>query len=99
MDIKEVINRIGIIRTRANLSARELSLMLDKSSGYINKLETTGFKLSIDTLLEIINICGSTPEEFFYENLSSHKIDKDIIMLLNKVNPEKKQAILSILKN
>lgn len=41
MDINDIIDRIGIIRTRANLSARALSLAIGKSDGYIHLLETS----------------------------------------------------------
>ena len=99
MDKNEIVARIGIIRTRANLSARELSMMIGKSPGYINKLETSKFNLTIDALLDIIYACNSSPEEFSYGDINSHKLDKEIILLLNKSNADKKQAILSILKN
>ena len=40
MDIREIVNRIGIIRTRANLSARALSLAIGKNASYIHLLES-----------------------------------------------------------
>ena len=40
MDLKEIIARIGIIRTSANLSARALSLMIGKNASYIHVLES-----------------------------------------------------------
>ena len=39
MDIKEIIKRIGIIRTKANLSARALSQNAGLNDGYINRLD------------------------------------------------------------
>ena len=40
MELKEIVARIGIIRTRANLSARALSLMIGKNASYIHLLES-----------------------------------------------------------
>lgn len=56
MEIKEIVARIGIIRTRANLSARALSLMIGKNASYIHLLESekTTFEPSLSVLLDII---------------------------------------------
>ena len=65
MDRDEIINRIGIIRTRAKITARALSLAINKNPAYINQMESThGFEPSLGTLLEILDVCGVTPEEF-----------------------------------
>ena len=77
MIINEIIDRIGILRTRANLSARGLSLAIDKNASYINILESNrSFEPSLSTLLKIIEVCGSTPEEFFYGDIHSIKPTK-----------------------
>ena len=99
MDIKEIIKRIGYIRTNKKYSARELSLMVDKSEGYINHLESIGFNFSVQTLIDILEACECSAEEFFYENFEHYKQDKEIIELLKKVNKDKKEAIISLLKS
>jgi len=99
IDLNEIIKRIGIIRTRANLSARELSLRIDKSEAYINRLEyRKNFEPSIGVLNDIINVCNSSHEEFFYYNIHQHKADKEIIDLLKNASDEKKRAIIALLK-
>lgn len=65
MELKEVIYRVGYFRNKMNLSARSLSLMLGKNKAYITKLEAGDFEPSMQTILEIIEICNTTPEEFF----------------------------------
>ena len=40
MDKNEIINRINIIRNKANLSARALSQKVELNDGYINRLES-----------------------------------------------------------
>ena len=56
MDLKQIVERIGIIRTRANLSARALSLLIGKNASYIHLLESekTTFEPSLSVLLDII---------------------------------------------
>ena len=97
---QDIIIRISRARTNANLSARALSQKIEMNDGYINRLESKkDFLPSVEVLLKIIDVCELTIEEFFYDNYSSYKIDKEIIDLLKNTNDEKKKAILTILKN
>lgn len=98
MDIKEVIVRIGYFRNRANLSARGLSLSIGKNSAYITKMESGEYEPSMRVILDIIEACGTTPEEFFYQDLSSYKLDKENLTLLKTLNENKKAALKELLK-
>lgn len=100
MDLNEIIKRISIIRTRANLSARELSLRIGKNESYINRLEyRKNFEPSISVIADIAEVCGSSFEEMFYYDINQYSIDKEIISSLQKTNPKKKQAILDLLNS
>lgn len=99
MDINDIIDRIGIIRTRANLSARALSLAIGKSDGYIHLLETSrNFEPSLSTLLEIISVCGCTPEEFFYGDIHRYETDKKALEFLKTLSEAQKEAIMNLYK-
>ena len=98
MKIKDVIARIGYFRNRANLSAKALSLSIDKNPAYINKMERGEYEPSMKVVLDIIEACGITPEEFFYEDISSYKIDKETLSLLKRADETKKLAIQALLK-
>ncbi len=98
MDKQEIINRISFARTKANLSARALSQKIDMNDGYINRLESKkDFLPSVEVLLNIINECGITPEEFFYHNSFDYEEDREIIQLLKRAKPEIKKIILELL--
>lgn len=101
MDKNEVVQRISTLRTKAGLSARDLSLRIGKNSAYISRLESKNdsFEPSVTALLEIIEACGSTPLEFFYYNIYDFQKDKEIIDLLKNVNQVKKDSIINLLKN
>jgi transcriptional regulator with XRE-family HTH domain len=101
MELDELIHRIGVLRARANLSARALSLKINMNECYINRLENnkTKFEPSLGTLFSIIEACDSTPEEFFYHNINEFKIDKQTIDLLKKLSHEQKEALMTLLKN
>ena len=100
MELKEIITRIGIIRTRANLSARALSLMIGKNESYIHLLESdkTTFEPSLSVLLDIIEACGSTPAEFFSEDINQYKINKQTLDFLKILSPYQKKAIMNLYK-
>jgi transcriptional regulator with XRE-family HTH domain len=100
MEIKEVIQRISQLRTKANLSARELSLRIGKNEAYITRLESKNtFEPSVSTLLDIITVCNSNELEFFYYDINQYKKDLEIINLLKTTTEKKKQAIIDLLKN
>jgi len=100
MDRKEVIRRISTLRYRANLSARALSHLIDMNDGYISGLESNkNFVPKMEVLFRIIDVCGSTPEEFFYENFDKYKIDKKTFLFLDSLSQTQKEAIVNLYKN
>ena len=100
MELNEIINRISQLRTREGLSARELSLRIDKNEAYINRLEyRKNFEPSISVINDIVEACNSSLEEFFYYDMNQYKKDKHIISLLQKAKPEIKDSITKILEN
>ena len=109
--IDDTISKITAIRMRCGLSARKLSMSLNnRSENYITLLENKrSFLPPLETLLEIITTCGSTPQEFFADpNVLAFYADQDTINLLNnnkelldllkKATPEKKATALAVLK-
>ncbi len=99
MDINEIIDRIGIIRTRAHLSARALSLAIGKNAGYIHLLETKrNFEPSLSTLLDILQACDCSPEEFFYNDLNKYKIDAKALDFFKTLSDNQKEAIMNLYK-
>ena len=99
MEMKDVIQRIGYFRNKAKLSARELSLRLGKHEGYINKLESKDFNLPTYMLLDIIEALEITPAEFFADDYSNYENDKEILDLLKTMSKDKRENLLSFIKN
>ena len=80
---EEIIDRIGIARHNAGLSAKALSELAGLNKGYINRLENgRDFLPSLDALLNIIDVCGISEEEFFYHDINSYKQDMELISSL-----------------
>ena len=103
MELKELVERISFIRTRANLSARKLSLSIGKGESYIHQLESTlgtenQFAPTFESLMEILEACNTTPEEFFYYSIPAYKSDKHLIDILRNLDEDKIKALTSLLK-
>lgn len=98
MKTKDIIDRISFFRTKKNLSARELSLKIDKHDGYINKLESLDFNLPTSVLLEIIESLEITPEEFFAENYQTFKKDEELLALIKSLPQSKKDSLIDFIQ-
>lgn len=97
MELTEIIDRIGIIRTRAHLSARALSIAIGKNPSYIHLLENKrNFEPSLSTLLDIIKVCNSTPEEFFYGDIERYSSDTKTLNFVKTLSESQQQAIMNL---
>lgn len=97
-DIKKVVDRISYFRTRRNLSARKLSMIIGKSEPYIHSLENGGFDLSLKVLLDIISALEISPVEFFSENPENYSKDTKLLEYFSKLTDKQKDAILNLYK-
>ena len=98
MDIKEIIYRIGYVRNQSNMSARELSLRIGMSPQYIYQVESGRIVLTMEKLLNILEVCEFPLERFFAPNIQDWKIDNELIDLLEKLPANKKRNIIEFIK-
>ena len=98
MNIDEIVKRIEFFRKKKKLSSRELSDMIGKHAGYINKLELEDFNLPTTMLLNIISALEVEEEEFFAKNYKTYYIDKDLYNTIIKLPEEKKKSLSDFLK-
>ena len=99
MDNLEIIKRISQIRIEAHLSARALSQKIGMNDGYINRLESKkDFLPRLETLLDILEVCGVSIEHFFYYDYFEYDKDKQILDNLKKMDSEKKLILLELMK-
>ncbi len=95
MNKQEIINRIGYIRVRAKLTQKALSNAIEMNPSYINRLECQkDFLPSLEVLLKIIEVCGSTPEEFFYHDIAAYNKDKELSEKLSSLPKDVQEFIL-----
>ena len=98
MEYKEIVDRLSLIRTSKNLSARELGLMLGNSETYFYKIENGSIILTLPKFLEILNTLEISTEEFFYDDFQNYKIDKEQLKIIKSLSKEELQALTLLLK-
>lgn len=98
MEIKEILSRIGYIRNKANFSAREVSLRMGMSPQYVAQLESGRIVLTVEKLLQILEICEFPIERFFSSNIADYNIDNELKSLIESLPTDKKKNIIEFIK-
>jgi len=98
MEIKEILSRIGYVRNKANLSAREVSQRMGMSPQYVAQLESGRIVLTVEKLLQIIEICEFPIDRFFSSNIADYKIDNELKSLIESLPSDKKKNIIEFIK-
>ena len=98
MDLKEIRMRIGYVRSKANLSAREVSLRMGMSPQYVAQLESGRIVLTVEKLLQILQICDFPIERFFCSNIYEYDVDVELQCLIESLPLNKKQNIIEFIK-
>lgn len=98
MEIKEILLRIGYVRNKANLSAREVSLRMGMSPQYVAQLESGRIVLTVEKLLQILEICDFSLERFFSPNIVDYTVDKELRALIESLPIDKKKNIIAFIK-
>lgn len=96
---KFLIDRLGMMRIRAGLSARELSGRIGKSKAYIAKFDNGDLAIPSEVLFDAIEVCGSTPEEFFFVDIANYKEAKELFEIYKTLSAENKARIIDLMKN
>jgi len=98
MEIKEILSRIGYVRNKANLSAREVSLRMGMSAQYVAQLESGRIVLTVEKLLQILKICEFPIESFFNNNIDDYNVDNELKLLIESLPLDKKKNIIEFIK-
>lgn len=96
MSYDDILFRIGYFRNKNNLSARETSLQLGFSDSFVNRIERKNVELKVSTLLQFMELCNITPEEFFYYKPENYEKDKELLQTIKSLSNENKDALMDI---
>ena len=98
IDENYIKERIAKLRTQAKLSARELSLSLGQSTGYINTIENGKSLPSLSMFLYICQYFKITPKEFFDDGVQYPKLLSELIGESKRLDENSLQTLLSVAK-
>ena len=98
MEIKEILSRIGYVRNKANLSAREVSLRMGMSAQYVAQVESGRIVLTVEKLLQILEICDFSVERFFSPNIVDYNVDNQLKSLIEALPTDKKRSLIEFIK-
>lgn len=93
---KEIIERIGYFRNLKKISAYKLGMELGHSKTYFYRIESGEIQLTLDILLDVLDILQVTTTEFFCPMLTSE--DKNVLETFNSLSSDSKQTILDLMK-
>jgi len=99
MNEKDFAERLAMLRTKKNVSAREMSLSIGQNPGYINHIETGQGTPSLTGLFYICEYLGITPCEFFDVESSNPAKTAEINKLLKKLTDEQLEIVENLIKN
>ena len=99
MDEKDFAMRLATLRTKKNVSAREMSLSIGQNQGYINHIESGQGTPSLSGVFYICEYLGITPSQFFDFDLKNPEKLNKINEYLKKLNDEQLDALEMFLKS
>lgn len=91
--------RLAQLRTQKGVSARDMSLSLGQSAGYINNIENKNNLPSMATFFYICQYLDITPMEFFDTDSEVPKELSDVISDLKALSPKELKNISLVIKD
>ena len=98
MEKADFIKRLVALRVSKGASARDMSLSLGQSAGYINNIENGVNYLSMTVFFYICDYLGISPKEFFdTETLNPSKAN-ELLSEANVLSSEQLDHLIAIAK-
>ena len=97
--LKWIAQRIEELRIQKGVSARDMSLSLGQSDGYINKIENGRTLPSIPGFIYICEYFDITPQEFFNVESPAPQRSKELLREIEKLNAVQIDHLMQIVKD
>ena len=98
MDQKAFSKRLVELRMKKGVSARDMSLSLGQSAGYINNIENGINFPSMTVFFYICEYFGITPKEFFDIDIQDPPMLNELIHAASRLNGDKLEHLTAIIK-
>ena len=96
MEEKDFAERLATLRTKAGVSARDMSLSIGQNPGYINDIESGKATPSLAGIIYICDFFKITPSEFFdMESVNPTKL-KPLVDKMRLLNDKQLDTITTL---
>lgn len=92
-----LVERVLFFRNRANISASELSMLIDQSASYISKFESVGFNIPCSVILKICEVLEISPSEFFADDYKNYAKNQELKNLIERMPAEERNRLIDYL--
>lgn len=98
MEKEDFTKRLVALRLNKGVSARDMSLSIGQSAGYINNIEN-GINLpSMTTFFYICDYFGISPKDFFDEEATNPTKSKELLDIAKCLNNEQLDNLIALAK-
>ncbi len=98
MDKKDFSRRLVQLRQSKGVSARDMSLSLGQSAGYINNIENGVNFPSMTVFFYICDYLGITPQEFFDTETAEPTKADELLSAAKRLRSEQLEHLIAIAK-
>ena len=98
MEKKDIALRIARLREKKGVSARDMSLSIGQSAGYINNIENGVNFPSMSVFFYICDYLDITPMEFFDVSLKNPTKSKELLDATKNLSNEQLEHLIAIAK-
>ena len=98
MDKETFVDRLTELRINKGVSARDMSLSIGQSAGYINNIENGINYPSMNLFFYICEYLGVTPKEFFDTESNTPEKIRELSEEAQKLSSEQLDHIIAIVK-
>ena len=99
MEQSDFIKRLVELRMNKGVSARDMSLSIGQSPGYINNIENGVNYPSMTAFFYICDYFGITPKEFFDTEIPNPTKADELLEAVKGLNNEQMDNLISIARN
>ena len=92
-------DRLAELRVQKGVSAREMSLSLGQSAGYVNKIENHNALPSLNGFFYICEYLNISPKDFFDEKNTNPVLINDINIELKNLNEDQLRCVFNLIKS
>lgn len=96
MEEKDFAQRLAILRTKANVSARDMSLSIGQNPGYINDIESGKSTPSLAGIFYICDFFKISPSEFFDMESENPVMLKPLIDKMKHLNDKQLETVTNL---